>query len=351
MPYRTTILAGRVDLGSVGIKAMGLAWLVVGLGCAVTAFGLIVDGRWAIRVGAIVLMSSALLSIVGWPGSRLGLPANLFLAAGLVALAVAGARADWRASSAAVVGAWEAGASGVAQTFVPSEARGLPPPVERYFRRVLSDGQPMVLRAQFDQAADFYMTGRSPGWRPLTATQHFAVGPAAFVWDARIRLAPMTTVWVRDHYSGGTGSMRADFMGLWPVMRTSASPELNAGALQRYLAELIWLPTALLPSAGVAWSARDDRSAMASLTDSGTRVELEFRFNESDEIAEIFAAGRFREEQGAYLPTPWLVRCWDYQWREGMRIPIQAEVAWLLPEGPQPYWRGRLTSARYTLAR
>lgn len=33
-----------------------------------------------------------------------------------------------------------------------------------------------------------------------------------------------------------------------------------------------------------------------------------------------------------------------------MRIPLAGEVAWLLPEGPQPYWKGRIVNAVYEWA-
>ena len=34
-----------------------------------------------------------------------------------------------------------------------------------------------------------------------------------------------------------------------------------------------------------------------------------------------------------------------------MTVPLDGEVSWLLPEGPKPYWRGRITRLDYELAR
>ncbi|MFZ0257155.1 MAG: DUF6544 family protein, partial [Gammaproteobacteria bacterium] len=45
--------------------------------------------------------------------------------------------------------------------------------------------------------------------------------------------------------------------------------------------------------------------------------------------------------------TPWYGRFWNYDERGGMRIPLDGEVAWLLSEGPKPYWRGRITQLVY----
>ena len=49
--------------------------------------------------------------------------------------------------------------------------------------------------------------------------------------------------------------------------------------------------------------------------------------------------------------TPWQVRVWNYAERDGMIIPLEGEVAWLLPAGPYPYWRGKLKAISYEPAR
>jgi hypothetical protein len=36
-------------------------------------------------------------------------------------------------------------------------------------------------------------------------------------------------------------------------------------------------------------------------------------------------------------------RFWNYEERGGMRVPLESEVAWLLPKGEKPYWRGHTT--------
>lgn len=37
--------------------------------------------------------------------------------------------------------------------------------------------------------------------------------------------------------------------------------------------------------------------------------------------------------------------------RSGMQVPLDGEVAWLLPQGERPYWRGRITKIEYEFAR
>ncbi len=52
---------------------------------------------------------------------------------------------------------------------------------------------------------------------------------------------------------------------------------------------------------------------------------------------------RGRTVDGEVVPTPWQGRFWNYDERGGMWVPLDGEVAWLLPEGAKPYWRGRIT--------
>ena len=47
------------------------------------------------------------------------------------------------------------------------------------------------------------------------------------------------------------------------------------------------------------------------------------------------------------VATPWQGRYWNYDERGGMRVPLDGEVAWLLPEGEQAYWRGITTALSY----
>jgi hypothetical protein len=129
------------------------------------------------------------------------------------------------------------------------------------------------------------------------------------------------------------------------------TPEVAQGELMRFFAEAAWYPTALLPSQGVRWEAVGDTSARATLKDGETTLTLLFRFNKDGLIDSIRAEARGRTVKGRVIPTPWEVRLKNYELREGMRIPREGEVAWILPEGPKPYWRGSITRLTYEFVR
>jgi hypothetical protein len=115
----------------------------------------------------------------------------------------------------------------------------------------------------------------------------------------------------------------------------------------RFLAEAPWYPTALLPSQGVRWEPVSDTSAMATITDGNAVVSLRFEFNEMGLIDSVHADARWRTVKEEVIPTPWTGRFWKYEIRDGMQVPMEAEVAWLLPEGRKPYWRGCISGVNY----
>lgn len=141
--------------------------------------------------------------------------------------------------------------------------------------------------------------------------------------------------------------MRASAMGLFPLMHVEGTPEIAAGALLRYLAEAVWMPTALLPSQGMMWTALDDASARATFTSGATTVSLDFHFGADGLVERVFTDARPRGVEGRFVPTPWQGRFHHYEYVHGSRIPFRGEVEWLLPEGPRPYWRGCITAAAF----
>jgi hypothetical protein len=84
LPYKTTILAGRIDVGDGGIRAMGLLWLLGGLGFLIAAVGVATEAPWSLRLTALMVAVSLVLCTIGWPDSRIGLVVNIALAVVLV---------------------------------------------------------------------------------------------------------------------------------------------------------------------------------------------------------------------------------------------------------------------------
>jgi len=236
-----------------------------------------------------------------------------------------------------------------APAITPADWAGLPAPVQRYFARTLQRGARRVALADIRHTGDFAL--RPNDWKPFTSLQRYSTRPRGFAWDATIRMMPLLPVRVRDTYINGAASMRGAAGGLVTIVNQAGTPGLASGALMRYLAELAWLPTALLPSEGVEWTAVDDSTAHATLIDAFTSVSLDFHFYAEGGIARVSGV-RMRDVEGTAIPTPWEgVFSRDVVTVDGMQLPASAEVAWTLPEGRHAYWRGRVEDVRYTYRR
>ncbi|HOM30335.1 MAG TPA: hypothetical protein PLS81_12905 [Deltaproteobacteria bacterium] len=231
------------------------------------------------------------------------------------------------------------------------ELEGLPTPVQRYFRAVLKDGQPMVEGVHARHAGSFNMGEDSEKWRPFASDQRVVTARAGIDWDARVSMLPGLRVHVHDAYVAGEGILQSALLGLVPLVDVRGGGEVARGELMRFFAEAAWYPTALLPGPGVRWEAIDDRSARGVLTDGAVTLSLLFTFGEDGLIETVCAQDRPRMVDGRLVPTPWCGRFWNYQERSGMMVPVDGEVSWLLPGGARPYWRGRLTDIVYEFAR
>jgi hypothetical protein len=237
------------------------------------------------------------------------------------------------------------------QTVDFRELEGLPAPAQRYFRAVLKEGQPMVAGARVRHEGTFNMGETADRWKPFTSTQEVVTRRPGFDWDGRVEMMPGLPVRVHDAYVVGEGMLHASLLGLSPMVDMRGTGDVAQGELMRFFAEAAWYPTALLPSQGVRWEAGDDRSALATLTEGDISITLLFAFDEEGLIDTVRAEARGRTVGDEVVPTPWQGRFWNYEEHGGMRVPLDGEVAWLLPEGEKPYWRGHITEIDYRFAR
>jgi hypothetical protein len=272
--------------------------------------------------------------------------------AALVVLAVLGvlvtavlliAERRWRAATAEAAARLHAGPTLQAPaTFSAAALADLPAPVARYLRAVLREGDSVPRGVRLEWQGDFLV--RPPdAWGPFTATQDVAIRPGGFVWDARMRMAPGLSVRVRDSFVEGRGSMRAKALGLFTVVAVEGTPEIAVAALQRWLAEAAWYPSALVPGQGVEWTPLDATSARATTRVAGVTASIDYHFGADGLVERVYAAERGRDVNGRSVPTPWEGRLAEWGERDGQRVPLAGEVAWLLPEGRLAYWRGRIT--------
>ncbi len=94
LPYKTTILAGRLDIGDTGIRLPGMLWLAATIGFVAAALGLAIEQRWWYTLAVVTATLSLIITVTSWPEASPGTVISVFL----LALLLAGPRVAWLAS-------------------------------------------------------------------------------------------------------------------------------------------------------------------------------------------------------------------------------------------------------------
>lgn len=215
------------------------------------------------------------------------------------------------------------------------------PPVVRSYARRAAPIAVVPAKVRLNQQGAMRARPGAP-WRPFTAEQIMSVREVGFVWCARVGVAPLVTARVADAYVRGQGFLEVRLLGSLRVAHVEG-PEMDRAELMRYLAELAWVPEALLGNPELHWRDIDATTVEVSAESASgpARVRLGF---ENNRLARAEADDRPHEEGGRLIPRPWVGRFFDHVDIDGHLVPRRAEASWVLEDGPFAYWRGEVTT-------
>jgi hypothetical protein len=86
VPYKTTVLGGRVDLGDTGIRTIGLLWLAVATAFLCASIATVLNASWWRPAAAASAMASLGLTFLELPQARLGTLINVVILTSLLLL-------------------------------------------------------------------------------------------------------------------------------------------------------------------------------------------------------------------------------------------------------------------------
>jgi len=241
----------------------------------------------------------------------------------------------------------EEGSKVQSKTFSFNDLKGLPEPVQRYFKYALRDGQEHIKFVRLKQVGEFRMKENQP-WMPIKAEQYFTTEDPAFIWRVKLTMAPFIWIEGRDMYYQGKGNMFIKLLSTITVADATGS-EMDISSLIRFLSETPWFPTALLPSDYIEWKEIDSNSAQAVIKDNGYTASGIFTFNEKGEIIKFVTNDRYMEADGKYFKEQWGGYYRNYQEIEGMKIPIEGEVEWNLSDKDLQYAKLKIDEIQYNI--
>jgi hypothetical protein len=216
----------------------------------------------------------------------------------------------------------------------------VPAPVARYLRFALGKHSEPARLLRLVQHGSLRTGPSSKRWLDFSADHIVAPLACAFLWDAKVRVAPLVHLRVVDSLLDGIGSGQVQLLSAVEVTRASAKAEVSAGSLHRFLAEAVWYPWALIPSDHLSWSAIDEHRALARLTAGGLSVSLEFRFASSGEVTSVFTPARWQRDGDHFSQAPWEGAFREYRAFNGLMLPSEGAVGWHRDGELQVVWTG-----------
>lgn len=220
---------------------------------------------------------------------------------------------------------------------------GLPDAVRRWLENsgVMDRGDIKAVRLK--QNAEMRLAEGKP-WMPVRAEQYFIPHQPGFIWKADIRMAPFLHISGRDKYDDARGNMLIKVLSLFTAA-DSSGPEIDQGTMLRYLAEMIWFPSAALNDY-IIWTTIDDNNAEATMTYGDVSATGVFTFNSQGDPTH-FEAERYGDFDGEMRLETWAIPLKSYREFEGVRVPTEGEVTWKLDSGDFNWFNFEVVEIEY----
>jgi hypothetical protein len=235
----------------------------------------------------------------------------------------------------------ESRADGYGSRVHADELTRLPPIVSRWLRQAGVVGRARVQVVELTQHGEM-QTSRGAKWMPFCATQWSTTHIPGFVWAADVAALPGVSIAGLDRYIAGQGATRIELASLIPIANASGS-RIDQGSLVRFLAELIWYPSAALEPY-IFWQQIGETAARATICNRGIAASAEFHFDHFGNIVSI-EAERYRDET---LST-WVLEAdpAGYTRLGAMRLPLKWDVSWREEDGDWTWLHLTVDDIRY----
>lgn len=222
----------------------------------------------------------------------------------------------------------------------------LPPIVQKWLTNSGIIGKQLISNVYLIQEIQLKMKPEQTSWNNGTAEQYFTIQPPAFNWNINIEMGSILSIVGRDKFEDGKGEMIIKLLSLIPIVNSKNDEKTNQATLQRYLAEIVWFPSASL-SKYITWKTIDDYSAIATMEYKGTKGSGVFHFDKDGNF-EKFVAMRYLDSN-AIKPTEWTVFATKLEERNGIKIPVECEASWELETGTWTWLKLKITDIQYNV--
>lgn len=220
------------------------------------------------------------------------------------------------------------------------ELEGLPAPVQRFFRRNLDEGAPHLSCVRLRQSGTLRERQGQP-WTEYEAEEYVVGSTPALLWYARLRPFPM--VWIDSRellLRGGAHTLAKIFSTIRSLDRDDDAT--RKAMLLRWMMDLVYLPSALLPREGLSWTALDDDRAELTLRTGEVEVHGIFVFDDKGDVIRFESDERPWLGESRHETVLWIAELSEHRAFGGLSIPTSVALRWELDGQTFPYRQAKL---------
>ncbi len=321
-------------------KSTGIGWLVAAA-IFIIVVGLLAfkkDIWWMLAIPAVII--SQMLIFASWQDAKFGTIANVIAIVGII---IGYGIWNFNQMTNKELQALLPTHSFPSELITEAALANLPSVVQRWLKRANVIGKERIYTVHLFQKGKMRTTPHS-AWMQVEAQQYFTADSPGFIWVADVKMMMVLHLSGRDKFVNGKGNMLIKALSLILVADAKGA-ETDQGAALRYLAEIIWFPTAAL-NHYIHWEEIDASSAKATLTYGDKIVSGIFYFN-SDSDMITFEADRYYDRKGGATLEKWHIESTEYGERNGIRMPVASEITWKLKEGDFTWYKLEIPNVIY----
>ncbi|MGM0944652.1 MAG: DUF6544 family protein [Bacteroidota bacterium] len=315
----------------------GVFWLIGAMLFLAFALAAFLEKPIAGYLGLVAVLLSQVLIFTVWQDAKFGSVANLILLLAAIQMIF--------------LANWEKKVSAEKLMFQNSreipelkKLEELPSVIQNWLKISGFEESGPPVSAQIYQTAQIKMKPDQAEWKEAKAFQISSLNPPGFHWQVEMDMIPGIKIFGRDQFKEGKGEMLIRIGAAIPIVDESGV-KINEGSLQRFLGELVWMPSlALHPE--ISWKELGENVAEATLRVNQTTGKGSFYFDDSGNFVR-FETLRFYENKPDSKRFPWILTVEAYQEFEGIRIPSKMKATWRLPEGDWTWLQLQIDSLSY----
>lgn len=196
-----------------------------------------------------------------------------------------------------------------------------------------------------EQKGEMRQDINSDKWAFASSNQFAGIQMPGFVWQVKSSFIPFVNIYGMDSFVDGVASLEMRLFNLIKIANIKDTVKVNQSSFARYLLELPWYPEASL-NKNMKWEEIDKYTARAMMSHRGIVGEAYLHFNEDYDVIKTTSM-RYKDTDEKGYPLECVGESKEFQVFNGVRIPSEIHISWILPEGKFTWYKLKVEKLNY----